>query len=199
METAQNIQFIDKVVEALRKAANEMEEFQVRAALGKAEAQDKYEDIKKKFNVYLHESKYKINVGKEKIDTIHTKFDELRVQLALGKAETVEAFKEQKKQLLSTLHELEVKIKTNEALKRLYTFVLIEIEKFKVNLEILEQKFNQGKTGANTSFEKGKQEFNKFIEELKVKYSKKEETRWEYFQTEVSEAFTHLRNAFSNS
>ena len=82
----------------------------------------------------------------------------------------------------------------------MYAFVLIEIEKFKVLLQVLEQKFNKNREEASASFKKGKVEFNQFIDELKSKYSKKEEeTKWEYFQTEVSEAFTHLRNAFSNS
>ena len=96
MENEDSIQFIDKVVETLRKGATEIEELQVKAALGKAEAMDKYEESKKKFNLFIHDSKFKIKAGKERIDDINTKFDELRVQLALGKAETVEAFKEQK-------------------------------------------------------------------------------------------------------
>ncbi|WP_299124239.1 hypothetical protein [uncultured Winogradskyella sp.] len=196
METAQNTHFIDKIVDALKKAAVELEEFQVKAALGKAEAQDKYEELKKKFNLFIHESKTKVNTGKERVDDIHSKFDELRVQLALGKAETLEKFEAQKKQLLLTLHELEVKIKTNEKFKRMYAMVLIEIEKFKVSLDILEEKFKQGKTDVKVSFEKGKEEFKRFVDDFKEKYSKKEETKWEHFQNEISEAFTHFKRAF---
>ncbi len=177
-----------------------MEEFQVKADKGIVEAKDKYEEIKKKFNLFIEDSESKIKAGKEKIDDINTKFDELRVQLALGKAETIETFMEQKKQLLLTLHELEVKIKTNETLSRMYAFVLIEIEKFKVQLEVLEQKFDKRKEEAKISFEKGKQEFNQFIDRFKVKYSKKkEETKWEHFQSEISEAFTHFKLAFTGS
>lgn len=200
MEKKEDTQFIDKVVKALRKAATEMEEFQVKADKGIVEAKDKYEEIKKKFNLFIEDSESKIIAGKEKIDDINTKFDELRVQLALGKAETIETFMEQKKQLLLTLHELEVKIKTNETLSRMYAFVLIEIEKFKVQLEVLEQKFDKRKEEAKISFEKGKQEFNQFIDRFKVKYSKKkEETKWEHFQSEISEAFTHFKLAFTGS
>lgn len=198
MEKKENTQFIDKVVKTLRKTANEMEEFKVNADKGIAEAKDKYEEIKKKFDLFIQDSESKIKAGKEKIDDINAKFDELRVQLALGKAETIEVFIKQKKQLLLTLHELEVKIKTNETLSRMYAFVLIEIEKFKVQLEVLEQKFDHGKEEAKISFVKGKQEFNQFIDRLKLKYSKKkEETKWEHFQSEISEAFTHLKHAFT--
>lgn len=196
MENKEHTKFVDKIVEALKKSAVEIEEFQVQAALGKAEAQDKYEELKKKFNLFIHESKSKIEAGKEKVDDIHTKFDELRVQLALGKAETKEVFYKQKKQLLLSLHEIEVKIKTNERLSHMYALVLIEIEKFKIHLDVLEEKFEEGTVKAKTSFEKGKQEFNAYIEKVKAKYSKKEETKWEHFQDEVSQAFDHLKMAF---
>lgn len=200
METTEKTQFLDKVVKALRDAAIEVEEFQVKASSGKVEALEKYEEVKKKFNEFMNDSEVKIKAGKEKFDDIYTKFEELRVQLVLGKAETIEAFKEQKKKLLLTLHELEVKIKSNEKLNRMYAFVLIEIEKFKVQLEVFEKKFDQGKKEARTSFEKGKKDFNQFIDGFKEKYAhKKEETKWEHFHNELSEAFGHFKNAFSAS
>ena len=198
METLEHVRFTDKVVKALRTAAVELEELQVQAALGKAEASDKYEEIKKKFNMFIHESKLKYESGKEKMEDFQTNLDELRVQLALGRAESIDAFREQKKKLLSTIHEIEVKIKTNEKLNRAYAFMLIEFEKFKAQLELLEQRFEKGKEGATASFEKGKLEFNAFIERMKTRFSNEsEETRWEHFQTEISEAFTHFKQAFS--
>lgn len=199
MKDNENAHLIDKVVDALRKAAVEMEEFQVKAALGKAEAREKYEESKKKFNLFIHEAKFKVNSGKEKLDEFHAKLDELRVQLALGKAETTDVFKEQKKNLLSLLHQIEVEIKSNQNLRRLYAILLIEIEMFKVQLEILEDKFDEGTAEAKTSFEKGKKQFDKFIDELKSRYNKKEETRWEHFQGEISEAFSHLKKAFQEA
>ena len=60
MKTMDETRFIDNVVETLRKAAVEMEELQVQAALGKAEAKDKFDEVKKKFNLVLHEAKAKI-------------------------------------------------------------------------------------------------------------------------------------------
>lgn len=197
MKNNDNSHFIDKIVEALRNSAIEMEELQVKAALGKAEAQDKYEEIKKKFNRFVHDSKYKLKVGEEKVRDLHMKFDKLIVQLNLGKAETIDAFKKQKKELLHTLHEIEVKIKSNERLNKIYAFLIIEIEKFKAQLELLEQKYESGMESVKGTFEKGKQEFNQFIDTLKSKYTKKKkETRWEHFQSEISEAFSHLKDAF---
>lgn len=198
MKNKEDIQFVDKVIGALRKSATELEEFQVKAALGKAEAQDKYEEVKKKFNLFIHDSEFKIKGIREKIEELHAKFDELRVQLALGKAETKEIFKKQKKQLLKTIHNIEVKIKTNDTLNRMYALTLIEIEQFKIQLEILEQKFTKDKPEAKESFEKGKKDFNSFIDKFRGKYEKKkEETKLEHFQNEISEAFDHFKKAFS--
>ena len=197
MEAISSSHFIDKVAEALRKAAIELEELQLQAALGKAEAEDKYEDVKKKFNLFVHDSKHKISSGKAKIDDLHGKFDALMVQLSLGKAETLDAFKEQKKRLLHAIHEIEVRIKTDEALTRLYAFLLIEFEKFKVQLDVMEEKFEKGKENAKSSFAKGKEDFESFIEKMKTKFSKEEQpTKWEHFQNEISEAFSHLKQAF---
>ncbi|MBT8185217.1 MAG: hypothetical protein KJN76_10270 [Eudoraea sp.] len=199
MENTDNTHFMDKVVDSLRKAAVEIEEFQVQAALGKAEAHDAYEGAKKRFNKFIHESKSKVREGKEQVDEINAKLDELRVQLALGKAETKEKFREQKKILLNSLHELEVKIKTNPKVSKMYAFMQIEIEKFKIKLDVLEEKFEEGKEGAKLAFEKRKAEFNEFIKGVKVKNEKQEETKWEHFQSEISEAFTHLKRAFEPS
>ncbi len=200
METKQDIKFIDKVIEALRKTAINLEEFQVKVALGKAEAEDKYEDVKKKFNLFIHDTEFKIKEVKEDIEELKSKFDELRVQLALGKAETKEIFENQKKELLLTLHEIEVKIKSNKTLNRMYALTLIEIEQFKIQLEILEQNYNREKIELKNLFEKGKQEFNAFIDKFKARHSKnKEETKLEHFQNEISEAFVHFKRAFSKS
>ena len=200
MKNTQDIQFVDKVIGALRKSAVELEEFQVKAALGKADAQVKYEEVKKKFNLFIYDSEFKIKSVKEKIEELNTKFDELRVQLALGKAETKEIFKKQKKQILLIIHDIEVKIKTNETLNRMYALTLIEIEQFKIQLEILEQKYSKDKREAKDTFEKGKKDFNSFIDRFKGKYGKKkEETKLEHFQNEISEAFDHFKKAFSKA
>lgn len=197
MENTKNTRLTDKIIEALRTSALEMEKFQLTVALGKAEAKDSYEELKKKLNLFIHDAKSKIEFGKEKVDDINTKLDELRVQLSLGKTESIEAFNLQKKQILNTIHELEVKIKSNESLKKNYAVFLIEIEMFKVQLEILEKKLNEKLADTDISFKKSKKDFLKFIDRLHIKYGKKKETKWEHFQHEVSEAFDHLKQAFN--
>jgi hypothetical protein len=200
MKTAENTKIIDKAVDFLRKAAVELEEFQVQASLGKAELEDSYEDTKKKFNQFIHDSKFKMQQGKDKYEDMRTSFDELIVQLNLGKAETLDKFKEQKRNILLKLHDIEVKIKTNETLNKLYKYMLLDIEMFKVKLEILESKLEKGKEDFKTNYEKGKTEFVEFVENFKKKYEKdKEESQWDHFQGEMSEAFQHFKKAFNKT
>ncbi|MBO3117678.1 hypothetical protein J4050_13055 [Winogradskyella sp. DF17] len=200
MKTAENTKIIDKAVDFLRKAAVELEEFQVQASLGKAELEDSYEDTKKKFNQFIHDSKFKMQQGKDKYEDMRTSFDELIVQLNLGKAETLDKFKVQKRNILLKLHDIEVKIKTNETLNKLYKYMLLDIEMFKVKLEILESKLEKGKEGFKTNYEKGKTEFVEFVENFKKKYEKdKEESQWDHFQGEMSEAFQHFKKAFNKT
>ena len=80
----------------------------------------------------------------------------------------------------------------------MYAITLIEIEQFKIQLEILEQKFGKEKKEGKDAYEKGKKDFNSFIDRFKSKYTKKkEESRLEHFQSEISEAFDHFKSAFS--
>jgi len=199
MESKENKHFMDKVADALRKAATELEEFQVKAALGKKEAEGKYEEMKKKMNSFIQDSKSTIDAGKEKIEEIKPLFEHLRVQLSLGKAETIEIFKEQKKKIEVAIHELEVKIKSNEKVKKAYAYMLIELEKFKAQLQFLLKKFEEGKDVAKESFEKGKKEFDAFVNQLKGKIVDKDAGKWDHFQEEISEAFGHFKNAFSKA
>ncbi len=86
-----------------------------------------------------------------------------------------------------------------ETIDRGLELLMVEIEKFKVQLEILEPKIEKGKEYAKASFEKGKKEFDEFIDKLNIKLEteEKEDTRWDHFQDEISEAFVHFKNAFS--
>ena len=197
MKNNESSRLTDKIIEALRKSALEIEKFQVEVALGKAEAKKSFEEIKKNLNQFIHDSKFQIKAGKEKVNEIQVKLDKLIVQLNLGKAETIEAFNHQKKELLNAIHELEVKIKSNETLKKAYAFVLIQLETFKVQLEILEKKLDETFADREFSLKKSKEKFLNYVEDIKKKYSKKKETKWEHFQNEISEAFSHLKQAFS--
>lgn len=201
MEAKERTHYMDQVVEGLRKAAVELEELQVQATLGKAEANDKFEEVKKKFNLFVHETKATVTAGNEKVAVLQGKLEELRLQLTLGKADTLVAFQTQKKKILLALHDIEYKIKDNEVLGPIYTRLIVEIEKFKIELEMLEQRFDERKKAARDpkKSEEKRQEFKSFVDGITNRFKKKDETKWGHFQQEISEAFKHLKGAFVNS
>jgi len=97
----------EKIIDGLRQAATELEKFQVQATLGKAEAKDKYEEARKKFQGYIHDAKVRIEETKSSAKEIKPLLEALQVQFALGKAETKEVLEEQRKKFAKMLSELE--------------------------------------------------------------------------------------------
>lgn len=194
----------DKIINGLKNAITELEEFRVQAALGKAEAKDIYEDVKKKFKTSIHEAKVKFDSIKTEAsyEALHIKnfFESLQVQLALGKAESKEIFEEQSKKIRQALHDLENSIRSNKQTSELYSTVLMDIEKFKIKMDILKLKYELKKMDVKDEFEEKKLEFLKQMSSLKDKMllkEKKNPERWEHFQDEISEAYSHLKKAFS--
>lgn len=198
METTTN-SFIDKAINGLRKAAIELEEFQLQLALGKAEAADKFEDAKKKFNEIIHNAKEKLNEGKVKATDLKRKFEGLQIQLALGKAETKDAFNEQKKKIIKAIQEIEHTLKATEMGSEFYLKLNSEVEKFKIKMQILHLRFELGKLNVKDEFEERKADFAKNVDKIKLRFAEKEsaiEKNWDHFNDEISEAYTHLKKAF---
>jgi hypothetical protein len=104
---------IDKVVQGLKKAAEELEEFHVQVALGKAEALDKYEELKKTVDESIHSLKEKV-LKHEKAQELKGKLEELKLQFHLGKAETMDGIKEQKKRIGHGITEIENLLRGNK-------------------------------------------------------------------------------------
>lgn len=111
--TFENLQ--EKIKDKLNKAKVEMEELSLQFTLGKAEAADKFEYLKKDFNTKVNEWKILgsqlVETGKVKSADLKVRFEELQIQLALGKAEAKELFQEQKKKIMQSISELEAEIK----------------------------------------------------------------------------------------
>ena len=191
----------DKVVSGFRKAATELEKFQLQFALGKAEAKDKYEDLKKKFNQTVHSAKLKAIKAKEKADDLHGLFDDLLVQLALGKAETKDAFIRQQKKINAKIHDIELYIKSHPTLMKIYDKLLEEFEKLKIQLEILAVNFKLSRLTTKDSIDKRRKEMDAIIKGLQdslKKYKKPvEKSKWENFENEMGQAYKHLKAAFA--
>jgi len=101
----------EKLIDGLRKAAAELEKLQVQAALGKADAKDKYEETRKIFQGYIQDVKIRFDetksAAKGKSRDVKPLLESLQLQFALGKAETKEVLEEQGKKFAKTLWEIE--------------------------------------------------------------------------------------------
>lgn len=178
----------DKIIDGLKKAALEIEEFQLQFALGKAEAKDKYEIIKKDLNHFIHETSLKVDNNLDKASEYKTKFEELQLQLSLGKADTIDTFKTQKSKIIKVIEEIEYLIKHNKVNQEYVPALKIELEKFKVKLDVLYVSYG---------IESKKKAFGDTIDELKAKYIKKEDkNNWEHFSNEIENSFKHFKDAF---
>ena len=134
---------IDHLIDNFKKATIELENLQLQIALGKADAKDKFEEVKKRFNLFVQDSKNKYNQVEDLAEELHTKFDELRVQLALGKAETKDIFEAQAKRIRTKIHEIELFIDAHPQLKKALIYVQHEFERIKLELEIIAINFNK--------------------------------------------------------
>ena len=203
METLEKTSLTEKIINGLRKAAEELEHFQLQFALGKAQAKDAYEETKKNFYRYIHEAKILLEnakeITKEKATILKTILEELQVQLALGKAETKEAFEEQRKKITNALNDLEALIRSNKTSSEYYSKLMMETEKFKVKMEILRMQYKLNKLDKHVAMNDKKVEFSKKLSDIKNRMAKKEqkaEGKWEHFREEISDAYSHLKKAF---
>ena len=107
--------FGDNIISFLKQATVKLEELQVQSALGKAELEEKFEDIKKESRKQYQHLKSEVNAtiqrDSAKWDKVKAKFEHLELQLALGKAETKEMLDEQKKNLSKAFREVKELIK----------------------------------------------------------------------------------------
>lgn len=192
---------IESIVSGFRKAATDLEELELQFALGKAEAKDRFELLKKKFNSFIQEADDKLDDASEWMKELRTKLDELRLQLALGKAETKDAFDAQRKKINIKIQEVENYINSHPGLLKIYDFLIIEFERIKVELEILAANFKISSLKTEDSLKKRREEMDKIVSQLKDSLEKhgvgEEKENWSgHFKKEISEAYGHLKSAF---
>ena len=193
----------ETVVNGLEKAIHEIEEVRLQIALGKAEAKDAYEDIKRSFQDYLQNIKLKLIKAKDS-DTgvqITNALEHLQVQLILGMAESKELFEAQYKKIHTAIQALELSLKQDKEIQEEYIQLRFELEKFKIKLELMALHFQLNKIKVEYNFETKKKEFLENLTKLKNRINTKgEETKekWDHFQDELSEAYEHLKKAFSH-
>lgn len=127
------LQDADKKLDEAKEISNEravelkglIEAVRVQAALGKAEAGEKWNEQQVKLNIAIQQLKKELlkvqdSLGKfaedadEKLEKFHTRFDLFRLQLNLGKADTRELWEHKKEEIAKRLHELKQNLQKEE-------------------------------------------------------------------------------------
>ncbi len=192
-----------KIAEKLLLAQQELDELTVQLALGKAEARDKFEELKKTFKQQVDSFRSTMEVSElsDIATRLKTRLDELEVQLALGKAETKEIFESQRAKILHSLQAFEQELEKHLSKITHSEDIYHEIEKFKLKLEILRLKFVLKKFVIKESFREKMKEAGKKVNNL----MKGSAERWRSGKTKVSDfrdelqlAYKHLRKAIES-
>jgi hypothetical protein len=124
----------------------------------------------------------------------------LQVQLALGKADTKDAFEAQRKKITKVIGRIESLIKKNKSIDEYQSRLLLEAGKFRIKLDILKLQYELNKLEARSEIKGRKKAFDSKISGIKKRLLKREEeaeAKWEHFRNEVTDAYGHLKNAFS--
>ncbi|MEW6470189.1 MAG: hypothetical protein AB1458_14805 [Bacteroidota bacterium] len=204
MEAQQKKLIGDFIIDGLRKAATDLEKFRLQAALGKAEARDLYERSRKKFGRYVQEARLQLDSAKKtvkaKTGSLRAALEALQVQLALGKAESKELFEKQRKEILRALKQVEIAMQKNKASGEFYSRLHMEIEKFKIKLDIMKLRYELNKLNVRDEFEDKKLDFSKRLHAIRQRLlhtDSKTEKKWGRFRKEISAAYGHMKKAFA--
>lgn len=192
--TKTNQTWAEQLASMLNKAATNIGEFQVQLALGKAEARDEYEKLKKDLKKQFSTANPTYQAGKKQVEKIESGIDELKVQLALGKADTIDAFDFQKKKITSALNKLDTAIAAlpNDDKFKLAAKSEIEITKIKLDILRLHYRFSH-MTADETAKRVG--DLKQRIKEIKDNAVLTEELG--KVEREIDSAYTHLKKAFT--
>lgn len=169
---------LKKIAERLLAAQQEVDELAVQFALGKAEAKDKFEEVKKELRANVSDLKrtFMTQTLNNVIVSLKAKFEELEVQLALGKADTADVFEAQSKRILQAVKSLEREIKSKLPDHREANVFSQEVEKFKLKIEILRLKFMLKQFEVQDAFRDKMKDARKAIDNFKHAVAAKTDT-----------------------
>jgi hypothetical protein len=192
---------LQKLGEGMLKAQQEIDELAVQLSLGKTEAKEKFEEIKKEFTErvnWLRQS-IKSTFDKSMSVALKLKLEELELQLKVGQAETKEAFDLQRAALIEATIALENEIRKTLEKLEVSGYFHQEAEKFLLKLEILRLKFGiqrfEIKDTFRTRMERAKKSIHHFADRAKKMGSRKTHID---FKEEIAEAYKHLKSAVKN-
>lgn len=189
-----------RIADRLTQAQQELDELVLQFSLGKADAKDKFEEIKSEFKDQI--SEFKNSTISQKVDGVthelRERLDELVEILKKGATHSAEAFEIQKKQIEHALDQLKKHATKHQSNVPDHEYFSHEIEKFKLKLEIIHLAFTLKKLEVKDSFKEKMQEIKKGIdltissakEKMKSKKGKVNE-----FRKEAREVYIHMKKA----
>lgn len=189
-----------KIAKKLTESQQELDEFAVQLSLGKAEATEKFEEIKKEFSARLATLKQLIKTDNadEILEKLKAKLAALELELASGKTETKSSFELQRKKILTAILAFENDVKLKIADNLVINEVVNELEKFKLKLEILRLKFGLKKFKIKDEFrsemKESRKQINGIMDSTRTKLDKTKET-FADFKEEIVEAYQHIQKA----
>lgn len=191
---------LQKVTDKLLAAQQEIDELALQLALGKADAWDKFEEIKSEFRFKVSELKNILANPAENYlsPEVKAKIEELELQLALGKADSKDLFEGQKKKIMNALTNLEEDIQRNWRRIKAPDFFVHEVEQFKLKMEILRLRFRLKKFDVRDDYRNRMQTVRREIKKMTTKAKDRVNARQEKyddFKYEISLAYKHIKNA----
>jgi hypothetical protein len=189
-----------KIAKSLVKTQKEIDDLAVQFALGKAEAADKFDEIKKASKATFQDLRNSLILaaGEERVHALREQLDDLEVQFALGKAETAEFFEEQRHKITKSLHDLEVELKSRDEFANAKNFYVAETEKLKLKFDILKKKFESKSIDTGQLFkdkmQQARKEINTLMSKAEDKWGGVKDT-YEDFTDEIREANKHIKKA----
>ncbi len=185
-----------KIADKLTQAQQEIDEFAVQLSLGKAEAADKFVEIKRDFRDSVNQLKEMIHADQhDQAADVIIKIAALDTLLESGKAATKEQFEELKKEILTKLQALELVLKDKFLTPEAMLHFTNEFEKFKLKLEILGLKFIVKKFQLKDEFISGMKNVRKELKAIRqgiAKTFKKSKEKYFDLSGEITQAYKHL-------
>jgi hypothetical protein len=189
-----------KITRRLKDEQQKIEELILQLSLGKSEASEVFEDIKKRFRKRISDFKrlHIDKTGEATENSLGFLLDELMLRISLGKSEAADSFLRQKRKILKAIHEIENKIKEDKALEEIALELKLETELFRIKTEIVTLKVSNyalitsDKIKHVLSLASGK--INKLSEVMLKKWNGTN-TKYSDFSREIDFALRHFKNS----
>ena len=202
IETKIKTPLLEKMAEGLLQAQQEIDELALQLSLGKSEAKEKLEEVKKEFIKGINTLKKSVQSALDQPIplALKMKFEALELQLQVGKVQSKESFDSQIKLLIAATIALEEEIRSLLHKMEVKGYFGHEIEKFLLKLEILRLKFGIKKFEIKEGFRSEMATIRKSIESFRKNAKKLKALPAEAYddiKTEISSNYKSLKNAIN--